>query len=86
MTNTTTKELGIIIENKRPVVSSRDVARVFEKEHFNVIRDIKNLECDEEFNAINFEAVDYTDAKGEKRPMYLKELVRYYIFGGDCKV
>ena len=68
---TTTKDLGIIIENKRPVVSSRDVARVFEKEHFNVIRDIKNLECDEEFNAINFEAVDYTDAKGEKRPMYL---------------
>ena len=68
---TITKDLGIIIENKRPVVSSRDVARVFEKEHFNVIRDIKNLECDEEFNAINFEAVDYTDAKGEKRPMYL---------------
>ena len=67
---TITKDLGIIIENKRPVVSSRDVARVFEKEHFNVIRDIKNLECDEEFNAINFEAVDYTDAKGEKRPMY----------------
>lgn len=70
---TITKDLGIIIENKRPVVSSRDVARVFEKEHFNVIRDIKNLECDEEFNAINFEAVDYTDAKGEKLASFEKK-------------
>ena len=61
-----TNELGIYTsENNRLVVSSRDIARVFEKEHFNVIRDIKNLECNEEFNAINFEAVDYTDAKGK---------------------
>lgn len=27
--------------------------------------------CSESFNALNFQAVEYTDAKGEKRPMYL---------------
>ena len=66
-----TTELGIVIENNRPVVSSRKVAEVFEKEHKNVMQSIQKLECEAEFNRLNFQLVDYNDAKGEKRPMYL---------------
>lgn len=41
------------------------VAQAFEKEHKNVLRDIENLECSALFNELNFEPVDYKDAKGE---------------------
>ena len=42
----------------------------FEKEHKNVLADIRNTiaKCSESFNALNFELVEYTDTKGEKRP------------------
>lgn len=63
--------LGIFIAGDRPVVSSRDIARVFEKKHFHIIRDIENLECSKEFNESNFGLVEYRDAKGEMRPEYL---------------
>lgn len=55
-----------------PMASSLDVAKVFDKEHFHVLRDIENLLKDvpQKFNETNFGLVEYTDAKGEKRPMY----------------
>lgn len=46
--------------------SSRQVAEEFGKEHRNVLRDIENLDCSAEFNALNFERVAYRDAKGER--------------------
>ena len=46
------------------------VAQAFEKEHKNVLRDIENLECSALFNELNFEPVEYKDAKGEMRPAY----------------
>ena len=49
-------------EDNRPVVSSRKVAEVFEKEHKNVIRDIKALDCDAEFCVLNFEPTSRTVA------------------------
>ena len=54
-------------------VTSIQVAEHFGKEHFHVMRDIKNTvdKCSESFNASNFGLVEYTDAKGEKRPMYV---------------
>jgi Rha family phage regulatory protein len=61
-----------------PVTTSRALADHFGKRHDNVLRDIENtidqLNQTEEgkaFNALNFEAVNYLDAKGESRPMYL---------------
>lgn len=55
------------------VTTSRNVAEVFHKEHYNVMRDIKAIleRCSPEFNALNFEGVTYKDAKGEERPEYL---------------
>lgn len=50
--------------------TSLDVAEKFGRKHKHVLRDIKNLGCSAEFNGSNFGLVEYTDEKGEKRPMY----------------
>lgn len=63
--------LGIFISNDRPVVSSRDIARVFEKRHDNVIRDIENLECSKSFSLLNFEESIYETERGKEYPEYL---------------
>ena len=47
------------------------VAEVFGKLHDNILQALKNLDCSEEFNALNFKVVKYTDEKGEKRPKVL---------------
>lgn len=63
--------LGIRVENNRVVVSSKDVARVFEKNHGHVLRDIRELKCSPEFSQTNFGMVEFVDSKGEMRPEYL---------------
>ena len=51
--------------------TSRQIAELFEKEHRNVLRAIRLLECDEEFTALNFELTDFIDKNGDPRPEYL---------------
>lgn len=46
------------------------VTKFFEKEHKNVMRSIRNLECSSEFRALNFELADYIDKNGDKQPKY----------------
>ena len=41
------------------LVDSRYVAQYFEKEHKNVVRDIRELDCSEEFSRLNFEPSTY---------------------------
>lgn len=69
----TNNELGLFIQpaEQRVVVSSRDVARVFGKEHAKVLRDIRNLECSEAFSQANFGLGSYKDAQNQERPEYL---------------
>lgn len=66
----TLSQPDVTIENGRAVTTSVAIAEFFGKRHDNVIQKIKTLECSEKFNALNFKDVTYTDAKGEKRPMY----------------
>ncbi|MDQ7262277.1 phage regulatory protein/antirepressor Ant [Paracoccus sp. PS-1] len=63
---------GIVIEQRNGVLmaSSREVARNFGKQHKDVLRAIRNLECSPEFNERNFAPVEYLDAKGEARTEY----------------
>ena len=55
-------------------MTSLQLAELTEKEHKNVLADIRDemqkLENEGEFNELIFQLVDYLDAKGEKRPMY----------------
>ena len=43
-----------ILEPKFFAMTSLDIARIFEKEHNKVLRDIRELECSEEFRLSNF--------------------------------
>ena len=56
-----------------PTTTSQKVAETFGKRHDSVMRGIRDLhaKCPKEFNAHNFVEVEYSDSKGEKRPMYL---------------
>lgn len=65
-----TQEPSIQIINNQLMVSSLDVAEKFNKRHDNVIQAIKRLDIPEDFNALNFKAVEYSDVKGEKRKAY----------------
>lgn len=46
------------------------VAKMFEKEHKNVLRDIANLDCSEDFRQLNFEPSTYKNEQGKKQPCY----------------
>lgn len=57
--------------NMNKTMSSREIAELTGKQHGHVMRDIKTLIKQGAINQSNFGLADYTDAKGEKRPMYL---------------
>ena len=59
------------IHERRVVVSTLDIAKHFNKIHYNILRDIRNLECSEEFAALNFEAYSYQDTNNKTQPCYL---------------
>ena len=53
------------------VVSSLDVAETFGKEHKNILRDIEELNCSEEFRKLNFERSKYSVENNKRTyPMY----------------
>jgi Rha family phage regulatory protein len=64
-------EIAKINHEERTVVSSLDIAETFSKEHFHVLRDIRELGCSEEFRQSNFGLTYYDDSQGKKRDMYV---------------
>lgn len=63
----------IIKVNKEDVtvVTSLDIAETFDKEHARVLRDIRELECSDEFRVGNFAESSYLNSQSKKQPMYL---------------
>ncbi len=62
---------GVTEKNSVPVVSSRYVAEVFNKEHKDVLEAIRNCNCSEEFSRRNFTPSTYKDSRGKKQPEIL---------------
>ena len=63
--------LGITEKDGKAVVSSRDVAQVFEKRHDNVLRDIKKIiDSDDDWGLLNFEEMYYADSYGREQSEY----------------
>jgi Rha family phage regulatory protein len=54
----------------KDITTSLIIADVFEKEHKNVLADIKNLSCSEQFRELNFQLSYYTSSQGKELPMY----------------
>ncbi|MGL6529324.1 Rha family transcriptional regulator [Aeromonas hydrophila] len=60
----------ISLHQGQPVTTSLKVAKVFGKQHKDVLRKITTLDCSKNFNERNFALVTYQDGKGEARPAY----------------
>ncbi|HEH8399778.1 Rha family transcriptional regulator [Pseudomonas aeruginosa] len=61
-------EVSVEIIGGKPTTTSLDVAKHFRKRHDNVLRDIKNLECPEDFALLNFEECSRTGANNRPEP------------------
>ena len=62
-------------------MTSLEIAEVTGKQHYHLMRDIRNMEAAwEKVNGTKFGLVDYRDAKGELRPCYsLSKMECLYI-------
>lgn len=71
----TVDSLGVFASGEKIWVSSRDVANKFEKNHRDVMRSIKMLDCSEDFRARNFALSSYSVETGngtyKEYPEYL---------------
>lgn len=63
------KEVSFEVVGNQTFTTSLDIASVFEKRHSDILAQIRALPQDN-FNALNFKAVEYLDQKGELRPCY----------------
>lgn len=63
-------ETMVIRKVETSITTSLDVAETFEKEHNKVLRDIRELECSDDFRLSNFGQSFYINAQGKKMPMY----------------
>ena len=68
-------------------MTSRQIAEVTNKRHYNVVRDIRKMIKREDINALNFECIDYKDGKGKTRTEYTLDFVTTMtiITGYDAK-
>jgi Rha family phage regulatory protein len=60
----------VFVENNQAVTTSLIVAEVFEKNHADVLRDIRKMECSEEFRLSNFAESSYLNLQNKEMPMY----------------
>lgn len=56
------------LDHGRAVVTSKDIAERFGKTHRHVLRDIKSLECSDEFRESNFGLSSYTSSQNKVLP------------------
>lgn len=64
-------EYGIFVDTHNTArVDSLFVAECFEKRHDNVLKDIRELDCSDEFRLLNYEESSYRNAQGKKQPCY----------------
>lgn len=61
----------VFIENGRTVTDSLTVAEVFGKNHKDVLRDIRDLECSKDFRERNFAPSSYCSEQRKELPKYI---------------
>lgn len=61
-----------VTEQGTPMASSMDVAKVFGKEHKNILQSIENLfeNIPQDFTELNFQPSNYKDSTGRELQMY----------------
>jgi Rha family phage regulatory protein len=58
------------VSSGRCMTSSLKVAEAFRKEHSNVLQSLRNLECSQEFNRLNFQETSVPDVQGRNQPVF----------------
>ncbi len=58
-----------VVENELIFCNTLSLSKVFEKQHKDILKTIKNLPFSN-FNELNFQLTFYTDSKGRKQPCY----------------
>ncbi|MET1247634.1 Rha family transcriptional regulator [Sporolactobacillus sp. STCC-11] len=66
-------------KNAAIVTDSLTIAKVFQKRHDKVLRDIKNLSCSEQFKVLNFGESSYLNKQGREMPLYIIKENGFYI-------
>jgi len=61
----------VFVENGRPITDSLIVAETFGKQHKDVLRDIRELDCSKEFRERNFAPSSYRSEQNKELPKYL---------------
>ena len=64
------KELVLSSKTGKDVTTSLIIAKIFNKEHFHVLRDIDKLACSQEFRQSNFGLSSYINSQNKEMPMY----------------
>lgn len=61
----------LVLTNRagKDITTSLIVAEVFGKRHDNVLADIKNLSCSDNFRLLNFQESSYVNGQGREMPM-----------------
>lgn len=60
----------IQVTGRQPWTTSMLVAEKFGKLHKNVLRAVADLNCSNDFNALNFEPIEYKDGRGRMKPAF----------------
>lgn len=60
----------VLITDGKPTASSKAIADFFGKNHRDVLRDISNLDCSDEFRERNFALSSYRSVQNKKLPCY----------------
>ncbi len=66
-------------KNNKVFTDSRYIAKVFEKRHDNVLRDIEALIKNEKDLVLNFEEIFFADSFGRQQPMYLMDSLGFSV-------
>lgn len=63
---------ALVLTNRtgKDITTSLIIADVFGKRHDNVLSDIKNLSCSEQFRLLNFQESIYINGQGREMPMH----------------
>jgi Rha family phage regulatory protein len=80
--------INILKVDDRIMVSSKEVAEKFDKEHKNVLRDIENLQLPDKFKMLNFELIYDKDTYGREQKTYLMTKDGFFLlaFGFTGKI
>lgn len=64
--------MNLVLTNRKgeSVTTSLIVAEVFGKNHADVLRDIRNLSCSQNFSLSNFAESEYSNERGKTYPMF----------------